>query len=256
VTGAIGGTLAGRRIIVTGAATGIGAAAVEVFAAAGASVAALHHQSPPPDHLVASATWRRADVRDKDAVAAATSDAADELGGLDVLLHAAGLWLPATPEELSEDELDFLLSTNVKGTVFANQAAFAVMRASGGRIINLGSSEGVTGNPLAAHYSLTKAAVHSWTRAAARAWGRYGITVNALAPAVETPGADRLRAHLGPEGAAMLEQQLRSAIPIGGALGDPVADLGPMLVFLASEGSRFITGQLLAVDGGVMMIGG
>jgi NAD(P)-dependent dehydrogenase (short-subunit alcohol dehydrogenase family) len=248
-------TLEGRRILVTGAATGIGAAAVEVFAGAGAVVAGVFHQTQPPERLLALATWRQADVRDQSAVNAVVDDAVAELGALDVLLHAAGLWRPSTPEGLVEDELDFLVATNVKGTVFCNQAAFAHMRRSGGRIVNLGSSEGVAGNPLAAHYSLTKAAVHSWTRAAARAWGRYGVTVNALAPAVETPGADRLREHLGTEGSAMLAEQLRSAIPIGGALGDPVTDLGPMLVFLAGEGSRFITGQLLAVDGGVMMVG-
>jgi len=82
------------------------------------------------------------------------------------------------------------------------------------------------------------------------------VTVNALAPAVQTPGADRLREFLGPDAAAFVDQQIKATIPLGGALGDPVRDLGPMLVFLAGEGSGFITGQLLAVDGGLLMVGG
>jgi NAD(P)-dependent dehydrogenase (short-subunit alcohol dehydrogenase family) len=86
-------------------------------------------------------------------------------------------------------------------------------------------------------------------------WASAGITVNALAPAMDTPGADRLRDFLGPDAAPFLDQQLQASIPIGGKLGDPLRDLGPMLVFLAGEGARFITGQLLAVDGGLMMLG-
>jgi 3-oxoacyl-[acyl-carrier protein] reductase len=255
------GCLEGRRVLVTGGATGIGAAAVEVFTREGAQVAAVYHQSPPPDRLADAARWWRCDMRVNTEVRSMVADVADVLGGLDVLLHAAGLWRPSTPESLSEEELDFLISTNLKATVFANQAAFEQMKHRGGAIVNLGSCEGVISNPDAPHYSATKAAVHSWTRAAARGWGRYGITVNALAPAVETPGSERVREHLGEDGAAIMEEQIRSVMPIagklgGGRLGDPVGDLGPMLVFLASEGAHFITGQVLAVDGGVMMGGG
>jgi 3-oxoacyl-[acyl-carrier protein] reductase len=72
---------------------------------------------------------------------------------------------------------------------------------------------------------------------------------------VETPGAQRLRDFLGPDLMPLIEQQLALSIPLGGALGDPVADVGPVLVFLAGDGARFITGQMLAVDGGLMMLG-
>jgi NAD(P)-dependent dehydrogenase (short-subunit alcohol dehydrogenase family) len=84
--------------------------------------------------------------------------------------------------------------------------------------------------------------------------GGAGITVNALAPAVETPGAQRLRDFLGPDLAPLIDEQLKASIPLGGKLGDPTADLGPVLVFLAGDGARFITGQLIAVDGGLMML--
>jgi NAD(P)-dependent dehydrogenase (short-subunit alcohol dehydrogenase family) len=112
------------------------------------------------------------------------------------------------------------------------------------------------GSPISAVYAATKGAVQAWTRSAARAWAADNVTVNALAPAVQTPGADRLRDFLGPDASALIDQQIKSMIPLGGALGDPATDLGPVLVFLAGPGSGFITGQLLAVDGGLMMVGG
>lgn len=247
--------LQGRRILVTGAATGIGAAAVRVLTEAGADVAATYHHTPPPDDL--AATWLQCDVRDADAVSAMVRQATERLGGLDVLVNAAGLWQAGVPGYISPDEISFLLDTNVKATILTNQAAYAVMKdQKGGRIINFGSSEAVMGSPISAVYAATKGAVQAWTRSAARVWAADNITVNALAPAVQTAGADRLREFLGPDAGALIDQQMKSMIPLGGGLGDPARDLGPMLVFLAGPGSGFITGQLLAVDGGLMMVGG
>jgi NAD(P)-dependent dehydrogenase (short-subunit alcohol dehydrogenase family) len=111
------------------------------------------------------------------------------------------------------------------------------------------------GSPISAVYAATKGAVSAWTRSIARAWAAEKVSAIALAPAVETPGADRLREFLGPEAAEFIDQEIKKTIPLGGALGDPVDDLGPTLVFLCSEGSRFITGQLIAVDGGLVMLG-
>lgn len=247
--------LEGRRILVTGAASGIGAAAVRVLAREGAAVAAVHRLTSPPDDLRGLAHWVKADMTVREEVFAATDAAASALGGLDVLVHAAGAWAGATPDGLDEAELDRQLATNVKATVFANQAAYAHLRTRGGAILNFGSSEGVTGNPIAAAYSMTKAAVHGWTRAAARAWAKDRVTVNALAPAVETRGAERFKAFVGPEAAAMVDEATARLIPLGGKLGDPVSDLGPVLVFLASKDAHFITGQLLAIDGGLVMLG-
>ena len=125
----------------------------------------------------------------------------------------------------------------------------------GGRIINFGSGEAVIGSPISAVYAATKGAVSAWTRSIAKAWGAEKVSAIALAPAVQTPGADRLHEFLGPEAADFIDEQIKSTIPLGGTLGDPVNDLGPTLVFLCSEGSRFITGQLIAVDGGLVMLG-
>jgi 3-oxoacyl-[acyl-carrier protein] reductase len=249
--------LQGRKILVTGAATGIGAAAVRVLTEAGAAVAATYHQTPPPADL--AATWLQCDARDGDAVTAMVQQAAEQLRGLDVLVNAAGLWQAGIPGYIDADQISFLLDTNIKTTILTNQAAYAVMKdqdPKGGRIINFGSSEAVMGSPISAVYAATKGAVQAWTRSAAKAWAADHVTVNALAPAVQTPGADRLREFLGPQAAALIDQQMKMMIPLGGALGEPARDVGPMLVFLAGPGSGFITGQLLAVDGGLMMVGG
>ncbi len=246
--------LQGRRILVTGGATGIGAAAVQVLSEAGAAVVATYHQTTPADR--AGVSWVQCDVRDSSAVDDMVTGAGETLGGLDVLLHAAGLWQPGIPGQITGEDIDFLVDTNLKATIFTNQAAYAVMRkGGGGRIINFGSGEAVMGSPISAVYAATKGAVSAWTRSIAKAWAAESVTAVALAPAVQTPGADRLREFLGPEMSELIDQQIKATIPLGGALGDPVNDLGPTLVFLCSEGSRFINGQLIAVDGGLVMLG-
>jgi 3-oxoacyl-[acyl-carrier protein] reductase len=245
--------LHGRRILVTGGATGIGAAAVQVLTDAGANLVATYHRTPPPAD--ADVAWLQCDLRDSAAVDAMVDEAVQILGGLDVLLHAAGLWQPGIPGQITGEDIDFLVDTNLKATVFTNQAAYKVMRENGGRIINFGSGEAVMGSPISAIYAATKGAVAAWTRSIAKAWAADNVTAVALAPAVQTPGADRLRDFLGPEMSELIDQQIKATIPLGGALGDPARDLGPVLVFLAGEGSRFITGQLIAVDGGLLMLG-
>jgi NAD(P)-dependent dehydrogenase (short-subunit alcohol dehydrogenase family) len=246
--------LHGRRAVVTGAASGLGAAAVRALSDAGAQVVATYHQTEPTGE--SEATWVQCDARDAASVEAMIDTAVASMGGVDVLVNAAGLWQQGVPGSISADDIDFLLATNIKATILTNQAAYAVMRNSGGRIINFGSAEAVMGSPISAVYAATKGAVQAWTRSAAKAWASDNVTVNALAPAMQTRGADRLREFLGPDAAPFIDQQIKASIPLGGALGDPDRDLGPVLIFLAGEGSHFITGQLLAVDGGLVMLGG
>jgi NAD(P)-dependent dehydrogenase (short-subunit alcohol dehydrogenase family) len=234
---------------VTGAATGIGAGTVEACANEGAQVAAVWRSSPPPPELADAARWWQCDLRDEDAVNDVFARATEVLGGLDVLLHCAGTWAPSAPGAVTTEDLDFAFDTNLKATVFTNQAAFALLGGRGGAIVNIGSSEGVFGNPLSVAYSMAKAGVHAWTRAAARIWGRHGVTVNSVLPVAETRGMDRLREFVGPEQARAIDDGIAQGIALG-RLGDPVTDLGPVMVFLASPASHFITGQLLSVDGG------
>jgi 3-oxoacyl-[acyl-carrier protein] reductase len=247
------GQLDGKRILVTGGATGIGAAAVSVLGGVGARLVATYHQTPPPPG--GDVVWAQCDATQQGSVDDAVRAAMDALGGIDVLVHAAGLWHAGIPGQIGIDDVHHVTDANFTSTVLTNQTVAAVMGSGGGRIINFGSSEGVMGSPMSAIYAASKSAVASWTRSAAKTWAARGITVNALAPAVETPGAQRLRDFLGPELLPHIEQQIAASIPLGGKLGDPVTDLGPMLVFMAGDGSHFITGQLLAVDGGLMMLG-
>ena len=91
----------------------------------------------------------------------------------------------------------------------------------------------------------------SWTRTAAAEWGGDNITVNALLPAMWTPMYEEFRSRMRPENLAAHDAAMAARVPLGGRLGDPDRDLGPVMVFLASDGSRFITGQLISVNGGL-----
>ena len=251
--------LAGKRIIVTGAANGIGAATARAYAAEGARVAALDIADEPGRALAAEAgpqiTYHHCDVAQRDEVFAVFERAASELGGLDVLAHVAGVERGTPAEDITDAEWDLVLGVNLKGTLYTNQAAFRHLRAGGGRIINFGSGAGVRGQRGSAHYSAAKAAVMAWTRTVAQEWARHGITVNSVLPAIWTGMYDAHRARMTPEDLAIHDLTMQHVIPLGGRLGDASRDLAPVMVFLASDASRFITGQAIAVEGGMVMLG-
>ena len=247
--------LDGRRILVTGGATGIGAAAVQALTEAGASVVATYHRTPPPER--AGVSWVQCDVRDSAAVDAMVTGAAEALGGLDVLLHAAGLWQPGIPGQITGEDIDFLVDTNIKATIFTNQAAYAVMRKDGGgRIINFGSGEAVMGSPISALYAATKGAVSAWTRSIAKAWaaekasrdrtGACGAD-SGCGPPARLPRARGGGAHRRSRSRRRSRSAARSVTRS--------TTSGRCWFSSASEGSRFITGQLIAVDGGLVMLG-
>jgi 2-hydroxycyclohexanecarboxyl-CoA dehydrogenase len=173
-----------------------------------------------------------------------------ELGGLNGLLHIAGVERRASIEEMSEEDYDFVLDINLKGTFFMNQAVFPHMKERGGMIVNTGSDVGMMPYPMGAHYSASKAGVMAFTRCAAAAWGQHGIRVNSLVPAIFTQMEAEHISRLPPEDSEAHAQMFRDLIPLGGKLGDALRDLAPVLVFLASDDSRFITGQIISVNGG------
>lgn len=123
-----------------------------------------------------------------------------------------------------------------------------------GRIINFSSSAGIAGNADAGAYSASKGAVLAWTRVIATEWARHGIRANAVVPAISTPMYDYRRAQLGPEALAARDEATARRILLGGKLGDADLDFAPVMVFLASDGARFITGQTLPVDGGATFL--
>jgi len=254
--------LVGKRIIVTGSAQGIGQAVVDAYVAEGARVYALDMNEVLGIKSVeaancrgpGTATFLRADVSNRDAIDAAFATAVDDLGGLDVLAHIAGVHRHAPTHDVPDELLRWIFAVNVNGTIYTNSAAYRFMKDTGGAIINFGSESGLTAEVNNAVYGASKAAVHTWTRSVAREWGRHGIRVNAVLPYVVTPMYTSFRAALSPEELAEHDRSTADQIPLGGKFGDPAVDLAPVLVFLAGEGSKFITGQLLPVDGGLISV--
>jgi NAD(P)-dependent dehydrogenase (short-subunit alcohol dehydrogenase family) len=253
--------LQGRKIIVTGGARGIGASTVRTFVAEGAQVASLDILDADGEAVAKQASaggpgtaqYYHCDISDRSQVEAVFDAAVTELGGLNVLADIAGVERGGPAESLPADDAEFILRVNVMGTILTNQAAFRFLKDAGGAIINVGSDAGLGGYRGLAAYGASKGAVMAWTRNVALEWGRYGITVNSLVPAIWTPMYSEHRARMTPEELAAHDAGMAQNIVIGGKLGDPVRDLGPVMVFLASEGARFLTGQLIAANGGVGM---
>ncbi|MBF6620410.1 MAG: SDR family oxidoreductase [Patulibacter sp.] len=246
----------GQRIIITGGASGMGEAAARRFVREGAHVAVLDVQDDRGAAIVAAANaegpgravYQRCDVRSRDGVQTAFASAVEDLGGLDAHLQCAGVDRIKPAAEMTEDEWDFVVDINLKGTFLTNQAAFPHLRENGGRVINFASSAGLIMFPGHGHYVASKAGVIAWSRSLAREWGEHGITVNSFLPFAETPMIDELREALGEDGAAGFDEHA-AAVPLG-RIGDPETDIVPVLLFLLSDASRYITGQIMAVDGG------
>jgi len=250
-------SLAGRRIIVTGGASGMGAGLVRALPTFGASVVSLDMAADEGGAVAAEAGARfiACDVSVPAAVTTAVSAAVDHLGGLDVLVHAAGIAPGAPAGEMPIEQWNLAMAVNATGTFLMNQAVLpALIEAGGGRIINFASAAGITGYPGKAAYAASKGAVVAWTRTVALEWATHGITVNAIAPAIWTPMYDRTRASMTPEQLAAHDASMAKTVPLGGRLGDIDRDLVPVVAFLAGPGSGFMTGQIYSVDGGKLML--
>ncbi|RYY25855.1 MAG: SDR family oxidoreductase [Sphingomonadales bacterium] len=249
-------SLKGRRIIVTGGASGMGEGIVRALTRLGASVVSLDLNAVMGTSVAteAGAGFIAVDVSDKHSVDAAVEQAVALLSGLDVLIHAAGVAPGAAAEAIPLDQWQQVMTINATGTFLMNQAVFPHLKDKGGAIVNFASSAGVKGYPNKAAYAASKGAVVAWIRSIAVEWGRYNIRVNGIAPAIWTPMYDKTRAAMSPEQLAVHDAALRVGIPLGGKLGDIETDLVPLIAFLASEDSRFMTGQIFPVDGGVLQM--
>lgn len=250
--------LNGKRIIVTGGSRGIGAEMVRALAAAGASVMSVDVLDDEGQAVVAAANqaggrvdYRHCDIARREDVETAFKEAAEVFGGIDGLVNAAGIERHTNPEDISDEEWDRTIAVNLTGTFLTNQVAFRHLREKGGRILNFGSDAGLINYSSAPHYSATKGAVASWTRSVAGAWGRYGITVNTIVPAMWTPMYDDHRALFSVDELTAHDAQMANIIAIDGRLGNPARDLAPFLLFMLSDGARYITGQILSVNGGL-----
>lgn len=253
--------LEGKRIIVTGGSGGMGAEVIAVLTAEGATVTAVDVTDDPGRRYAedapgpGSASFATADVTDREQVTRVFNTAIETMGGLDCLVNTAGVLRPHTAENVTDDVYDLIFGVNVKGTMISNQAVFSALRENkGGTIINFGSISGLRPEPTSIVYSASKGAVHSWTRSLAHAWGQHGIRVNAILPIIATPMYHAAKDAMTLEQREQFARETEGGIPLGKAYGDAARDLGPVLVFFASDASRFITGQLIPVDGGLASV--
>lgn len=175
------------------------------------------------------------------------------LGGLDSLIHSSGYIHQDVAESIAESEIDRMLDVNIKGTIFMNQAVFPYLKTRGGTILNFGSDLASEPLPLLAHYSASKGAVQSFMRAVAREWEKYGIRVNAVLQAVWTPMIDGYRENLETENVGGHDVFMNDRVCLGEKFGHVEIDLVPVLAFLVSDASRWITGQLVPVNGGLSL---
>jgi 3-oxoacyl-[acyl-carrier protein] reductase len=252
--------LTGRRALVTGAANGIGAQTARRFAAAGASVICVDVNGAG---AVATAEGITQAGGTASGVGADVSDRArvqEVIGGgpaLDILCNVAGILRHAPIEELAEDVLDQVLAINLKGTLFCAQAAYKGMRANGGgSIVNLSSAAIDQIAPTIGAYAMSKAAVTQLTRTMATEWAPAGIRVNAVAPGfVDTPMTTHsyrdTSGTIDAEKRAEYLQKMREFTPLG--IAGEADDIATTIWFLASDASRYMTGQILRPNGGIAM---
>jgi 3-oxoacyl-[acyl-carrier protein] reductase len=240
----------GRVALVTGGASGVGRACAWELARAGADLvlvdAAAEAQLALVENLLKAAGGRvvsfRADVREHARAAALVEEALQRLGRLDILVNAAGTTADAPLWEMSEEQWQLVLDTNLKGAFSYTQAAARhFRRVRAGRVVNVASIEAGRGRFGLSNYAASKAGLLALTRAAAAELGRYGVCVNAVSPGfIRTPLLERL-----PE--AVTERAARETVL--GRMGEP-EDVAHAVLFLCSERARHVTGAVLNVDGG------
>ena len=241
-----------RVALVTGAASGIGAACALRFAQEGARVAGLDVARPDPDAWadVAKAApevlFLEADVRDEAAVERAVEETAGRFGRIDVLVNAAGVSGAGAVDQLEAPEWDRVLDTNLKGTYLVSKhVARQMIPRSTGSIVNIASVEGLEGFESQAAYNASKGGVVLLTRNMAIDYGHLGIRVNCLCPGlIETPMTDVLRV----EGLEELREKFIQLHMLRRA-GQP-GEVAAAALFLASDDASFVTGHSLVVDGG------
>ena len=249
-------TLSGQVALVTGAARGLGRAIALALAHAGADVALGLRDVQSDAGLVAEITKMgrktlplQMDMREMQQIFGAVEKTVKEFGRIDILVNNAGIAPENPAEHVREEDYDVTVAINLKGTFFASQAAGRIMiRQKSGKIINMSSQAGFAALPTESIYCMTKAGIAHLTKCLAVEWGKYGITVNAIAPG---PFATEMPMSILTE----QQKQTFAARTAVGRWGEP-ADIARAVVFLASEQASWITGQVLDSSGGWQIAAG
>ena len=241
--------LQGKTALVTGGGRGIGRGIVDRFLEEGAQVAVVQRQ-PLDDVLTAhpQVAHVRADLADASSIATAVEQVVERFGGIDVLVNNAGIMFERSVSDIRLDEWDLMMAVNLRAPLFLAQAVLPSMRGrGGGSVVNIGSIEGLGANPQHAAYCASKAGVHGLTRAMAVDLGTDGIRVNAIAPGwiASDLSETYLESQRDP---AAARDALNRLHPVG-RVGQPT-DVGDLAVYLASDRSRFLTGEIVVLDGG------
>jgi NAD(P)-dependent dehydrogenase (short-subunit alcohol dehydrogenase family) len=238
------GRLIGKRALVTGVSSGIGAACARLFLHEGARVSGLDLGKPPLD--LALVSFHEADVREEAQVKAAVEGAAHELGGIDVLVNAAGVAGGGPAHACDLAEWRRVLDINLTGTFLVSKHALAPMLAQrAGSIVNLASVEGLEGGESMSAYNASKGGVVLLTRNMALDYGPHGIRVNAICPGfIRTPMTTLLQ----DPGFAPITKRIEEAHALG-RLGEP-EEVANVALFLGSDDASFVSGAAITVDGG------
>ena len=243
--------LHGRRILVTGAARGLGESFARALVGAGARVVisdVLHERGQTlADSLGEQAHYVPLDLSDERSIQDGVAKAAAHMGGLDGLINNAAITNSGgvTMDKLSSDTFDRVMQVNVKGTWLCTQAAWSYLAASGsGRVVNLASDTALWGAPRLLAYVASKGAVIAMTKSMAREMGKDAITVNAIAPGLTLV-----------EATEYIPQERHDYYLQGRAIARPQVpeDVNAAALFLLTRASGFVTGQLLPVNGGFVM---
>lgn len=243
--------LEGKCALITGASGGIGTATSRLFARAGASLFVsgtsenkLKSLGVELDGLGAACSYLALDVNEQGGPARLVKAAVKEMGRLDILVNALGINRPQRPEEVTEENWDAVLNTNLRAVFFVCQAAgHQMIKQQYGRIVNVSSQAGSVALPLRAAYCASKAGLNLMTKVLALEWASYNIRVNAVAPTfVETPFVSEMFKD------PIFERYVLDSIPAGRmATADEVAYA---TLYLACDLASIVTGHVLLVDGG------